>query len=174
MLLAFPQVAESTEQALAVRLARGQGRSYELHEIERIWFSADTLHVATTGGADHHPLEAILRLEFLWDDWTGIETPGNVAGVIEAVHLFQNEPNPFSPETRIAFELPQQGLAALRVYSAHGRLIRTLLEDALPAGPHAVQWDGRDEAGRPVATGVYFYMLDAPGVSESRKMLLLR
>ena len=115
-----------------------------------------------------------MRIDFFLDDWTGIENPEGVADVLKVLHLFQNQPNPFSPETRIAFELPQEGRTELRIYTVNGRLVRTLMKDTRPAGQYTVCWDGRDAAGESVATGVYFYTLVAPGVQESRKMILLR
>jgi hypothetical protein len=89
--------------------------------------------------------------------------------------LRQNAPNPFNPHTEIAFELARAGRTALRIYDARGRLVSTLLDATLPAGPHRATWDGTtDLSGRDVASGVYFYRLDAPGFHESRRMVLTR
>jgi flagellar hook assembly protein FlgD len=89
--------------------------------------------------------------------------------------LRQNAPNPFNPHTEIAFELAKAGRTALRIYDARGRLVSTLLDATLPAGPHHAIWNGiTDQSGRDVASGVYFYRLDAPGFHESRRMVLTR
>ena len=61
----------------------------------------------------------------------------------------------------------------LSVYSPDGRLVRTLLAEQREAGRHAITWDGADEAGRRVPGGAYFYRLRAPGIEESRRMILL-
>jgi len=87
-----------------------------------------------------------------------------------------NCPNPFNPRTEIAFVLPTAGRATLRIYDAAGRLVCSLLDADLPAGPSSVAWDGRDGAGRAVAAGAYLYRLTAGGgVSPvTRRMLLVR
>jgi hypothetical protein len=86
-----------------------------------------------------------------------------------------NYPNPFNPGTKIAFELPEPARVNLRVYSAAGRLVRSLLEGvAMGAGPHAQPWDGRDDGGRVLASGVYFCRLEADGEALSRSMVLLK
>jgi len=94
-------------------------------------------------------------------------------GAAPALRLERNWPNPFNPRTRIAFELPRAGSAELVVFGANGRLLRTLLAERLPAGRHEVSWDGRDDAGRDLPTGIYLYRLRAAGESRTRKMLLL-
>ncbi len=93
--------------------------------------------------------------------------------MIKAVHLFQNQPNPFSPKTQIRFELPQAGRVELEIYGVNGRLIRTLVNQEHDDGSHLVNWDGLNESGRKVPGGVYFYNLTAPGIKESRRMILL-
>ena len=159
---------------LAVRLVGGQGHAYELADIQDVVFAGGTLQVVTAAGTDAYELGRIVQIDFDLDTWTGVEDPDLADGVVSALHLFQNQPNPFSPETRIAYELPHGGRTELRIYSVNGRLVRTLLEGERPSGRHSVVWDGLDESGRAVSSGVYFYALTAPGVDESRKMLLLR
>ena len=174
VLCTCPQPVRATKPTLAVRLAGGEGWSYALAEIEQVTFGSDTVQIVTSGGTDNYSLESLTRIDFLLDDWTGVYDPEGTPGVLRALHLFQNQPNPFSPETRIAFELPQEGRAELRIYAVNGRLVRTLVEGKRPAGPYSVLWDTRDAAGEFVAAGVYFYTLVAPRVQESRKMILVR
>jgi hypothetical protein len=88
--------------------------------------------------------------------------------------LSTNRPNPATPGTEFAFELPQASLVKLTVYDASGRVVRRLLEKALPAGRHRVGWDGRDEAAEPLGAGVYFYRLEAGAFGDTRKMVLVR
>jgi len=88
--------------------------------------------------------------------------------------LSQNYPNPFNPTTSIAFSLKERGAASLEIYDVSGRLVRTLAAEELPAGSHVKVWDGRDNAGVPAASGVYFYKLVAPGFSQTKKMVLLK
>ncbi|MDD3642747.1 MAG: FlgD immunoglobulin-like domain containing protein, partial [Candidatus Krumholzibacteria bacterium] len=78
------------------------------------------------------------------------------------------------PSTTIAFYLPQRSHVRLDVYDVAGRLIATLLDEAMSAGRHAVAWNGQDGAGRTAASGVYFYRLRAEKFEQTRKMILLR
>ncbi len=92
----------------------------------------------------------------------------------ESFHLFQNYPNPFNPSTTIAFDLPASNLVRLDIYDLNGRKIKTLLNQQQQAGLHQVVWDGSDEHGVPVASGVYIYRLNAGSVTASQKMILLK
>lgn len=95
--------------------------------------------------------------------------------------LSQNEPNPFDPAaraaTRIEFEVPASAGAGvrttLRIYDSTGRLVRTLVDAVLQPADHFADWDGRDEAGRLVPAGVYFFRLEAGGAAASKKMVVL-
>ena len=88
--------------------------------------------------------------------------------------LSQNVPNPFNAGTTIRFHLPQVGSAHLVVYNTSGQLVRTLVEARTAAGTHTVIWDGRDAAGREVASGVYLYRLAGPHGTRVRRMVLVR
>ncbi|MBE0564426.1 MAG: hypothetical protein IH621_00585, partial [Krumholzibacteria bacterium] len=83
-------------------------------------------------------------------------------------------PNPFNPATELRFELPTEARVSLRVYDVAGRLVRTLTAGRLPAGPHAVRWDGRDDRGRGAASGTYVARLEVDGAPVARSMTLLR
>ncbi len=112
------------------------------------------------------------------DDATITWTPTGVAdnGTVTptAFSLNQNYPNPFNPTTMISFSLPAKGQVDLSVYDLLGRRVRTLISNDLPAGQHSIVWDGRDEAGHDVASGVYLYKLDASGATDAHRMTLLR
>ncbi len=89
--------------------------------------------------------------------------------------LHQNAPNPFNPSTTIRFEVPDHAAAVrLRVYDPAGRLVRTLVDEVRESGSHAAVWNGRDQAGRGVASGVYLVRLDVGGVSQMRSMVLAK
>jgi len=88
--------------------------------------------------------------------------------------LQQNYPNPFNPETVIEYTLAAPAYVKLHVFDVLGRRVRTLVESPQPAGSHRRVWDGTDQAGRPVATGVYFYRLDTGSERVARRMVLLR
>jgi len=88
--------------------------------------------------------------------------------------LHPNHPNPFNPSTTIRFEIASRGRAILRVYDVRGALVRTLFDETREAGPGSMMWDGHDDRGVVVTSGVYFYRLDARGDSRTRKMVLLK
>jgi hypothetical protein len=90
------------------------------------------------------------------------------------LHLRPNYPNPIGPSTRIDFSLAAAGHALVQVYDAEGRLVRVLLDEELTPGDHSVVWDGRNDAGRSVASGTYYYVLEAGGSRAARKSLVLR
>jgi hypothetical protein len=88
--------------------------------------------------------------------------------------LGQNYPNPFNPGTRITFDLKSTVPVSLKVYDVDGRLVRTLIDEKRDSGIHEVAWDGKDDHAREVASGIYFYRLNAGSFSETKKMVLLR
>lgn len=85
-----------------------------------------------------------------------------------------NFPNPFNPETVIKFNLPQASAVTLKVYNILGQMVNTLVDEPLDAGSHSVMWDGKNAQGRDVASGVYFYRINAGGYESIEKMTLLR
>jgi hypothetical protein len=99
------------------------------------------------------------------------------AAVVElpsTYELLQNYPNPFNPETRIAFRLPEPERARMEIFNMLGQKVRTLLDRRLAAGGHTVTWDGIDDRGARLSSGVYFYRLTAGGYSAMRKLVMLK
>ncbi len=94
--------------------------------------------------------------------------------VPERFALGGNYPNPFNPTTRISFDLPMSSRVLLRIHDVRGMGIRTLVSGAMAAGFHAVTWDGKDDRGGSVPSGVYFYRIETEGFVDTRKMLLLK
>ena len=88
--------------------------------------------------------------------------------------LSQNYPNPFNPETRIDFSLAAPGSAEIAVFNVLGHEIKKIHYRELSAGQHSVVWDGRNESGNPVASGIYFYRLTISAGSLTRKMTLVK
>lgn len=92
----------------------------------------------------------------------------------DKVVLFGNFPNPFNPSTTVAFSLPTPGRVRVSVYGVDGRLVAQLADSTFGAGRNAVVWDGRNDAGEEVGSGVYMYRLEALGKLLERKMLMLK
>jgi hypothetical protein len=95
-------------------------------------------------------------------------------GLPEHYDLSQNYPNPFNLGTRIEFSLPRPTFVEISILNIEGRCIRTLVSEYLSTGYKAVSWDGIDDAGREVASGVYFYRLVTEDFTDSKKMILLK
>jgi hypothetical protein len=96
------------------------------------------------------------------------------SGVSPRCELYQNVPNPFASGTGISYALSHEAETVLRVYNLAGQVVRTLFNGKVSAGCRKMAWDGRDEAGRLVPSGVYFYRLIAGGYSNTKKMVLIR
>jgi hypothetical protein len=117
-------------------------------------------------------------------DFSGNESdpvsPGAVTSVAEsqiptAFELYQNVPNPFNPTTAIRFDVPTGGgEVKLKIYDVGGRLVKTLADGPQSPGRKTITWDGRNAEGYRVATGLYFYSMEAPGFRKTRKMVLLQ
>ena len=102
----------------------------------------------------------------------GVEIPA--ADPAYTFALQQNYPNPFNPQTEIRFVLAQGGRAELSVFNILGQKVRTLVDGQLSPGAHRAMWDGRNDAGRQLASGVYIYQLVSGNYREIKKMILLR
>ena len=106
----------------------------------------------------------------------GVDAPG-LGEIAASISMHQNYPNPFSQSTTIAFELSDGNAGArttLSVFDLTGRRVRTLVDATLEPGSHSAVWDGRDEAGRPVASGVYFYRVRSGNTSTARTLTLVK
>jgi hypothetical protein len=91
-----------------------------------------------------------------------------------AFALAQNVPNPFNPSTAITFGIPAAGMVKLSIYNVLGQEVRTLVHGTLGVGSRTVVWNGTDSLGRAVTSGVYFYRLEAGGLTATRKLMLVR
>jgi hypothetical protein len=95
-------------------------------------------------------------------------------GPVLKLALHQNHPNPFNPTTTIGFTLDKSGYVTLRVYDISGRLVRTLVNRQMDPGVYDEQWDGLNDRGEPVASGIYLYRLKAANRSLTRKAVFLK
>jgi len=99
---------------------------------------------------------------------------------VRTASLGQNYPNPFNPVTKIEYRLPEAGPGggktdvSVIVYDVQGAQVRVLVSGAEAAGKHVVEWNGRNDSGQPVGSGVYFYRLRTPQFTDTRKMVLIK
>ncbi len=108
------------------------------------------------------------------DPLTGMAPEAQPNQTALGYELYPNYPNPFNPTTIISFRLPRSDWVRLQIYNPRGQLVREIWRGRLPAGRHSFQWDGRDQSGRRVSSGLYLYQLTAGSRSLTRKMLLLK
>lgn len=121
------------------------------------------------GGNDGAVRNDVWAIQGLSNTVTGLRPPGP-----QELTLHPNHPNPFNPSTTIRFRLVSRGRASLRIYDVRGALVRTLFDEPRDAGPGTEMWDGRNDVGATVASGVYVYRLTAGDDSRTRKMVLLK
>jgi len=112
-------------------------------------------------------LDRDLGMEMLFE--TGaLEVP------VAPAELFQNNPNPFNPETRIRWYLPSSSRVRIMIFDVTGRTVRLLVDDKFEAGINSTDWDGVRDNGDAAVSGVYFYRIDTGSFSDSKKMILIR
>ena len=140
--------------------------------------SEDVDHVNTFPAqwvaSDEATVRAMEQWMLIGDDgagFTGVED--GVLPLVWALHA--SVPNPFNPQTTIAFELPEREAVTLRVFDVAGRLVRVLINgEAYDQGRHEAIWRGRDDAGRQMSSGTYFYRFEAGEFRETKRMVLLK
>lgn len=125
---------------------------------------------AYVSGTLIHPNFTGAKLVF----FTDVEIISDGTLLPETFALSQNYPNPFNPSTRISFDTPKRAHVTLAVYNVLGQQIRTLVNQELPAGRHSVTWEGDNDSGAKVASGMYFYKLISTDFVTSRKMMLVK
>jgi hypothetical protein len=141
-----------------------------------MWFGFSFLFIrdaALPGPGEGQVKNRILEALVYWmgnatnDNITETETPA-------AYKLAQNFPNPFNPQTTIAFGMREKGHVSLKIFNVAGQLVRTLVNEVRDAGSHRVTWDGRNNLGAQATSGVYFYKMETKSFSATHKMVMLR
>jgi hypothetical protein len=103
---------------------------------------------------------------------TGAGVVGDIVPTVFA--LRQNAPNPFAGTTMLRFDVPKDVKVKMSVFDIRGRLVKSLVDETLPAGRYSIGWDGRDSNGDQVASGVYFYKIQAGQWNDTKRMVLVR
>jgi len=109
-----------------------------------------------------------------FSEFMGVEERAQSARLETIYDLRQAYPNPATGKAVIKYSVAKNTRACLKIYDAAGRLVRTLVDTRAEKGRHTCVWDGRDESGRRVSAGVYFYRLETPAYSSSRKIVITR
>jgi hypothetical protein len=112
---------------------------------------------------------------FCTNPCTIIDDVPDIGGVdVRVNRLFQNRPNPFNPRTVISFSVAQRGKVELNIYDVSGRLVRQLRNEVMDAGQQNVVWDGADDAGHKVTSGIYWSSLSVGDYTSTKKMVLIK
>ncbi len=144
------------EPGIATDNSSNEGRSY--------WHQGST-------GWQNQPSNFMVRAgvgDFVSD------ADGPHEGLVHEYGLMANYPNPFNPETMIPFSLAKAGEATLSIYNITGQRVATLVDGKQPAGHHIARWNGHDDAGKTLASGIYFARLDAGTFSQTKKLMMLK
>jgi len=119
--------------------------------------------------------EAVISaFTFIPEGWTDVPEPPDDAQQLAAARLHPARPNPFNPTTTIGYSLAMDAAVELDIHDVAGRRVRTLVSGVTPAGEHEVVWNGRNDDGEAVASGVYLYRLRSGADTETRRMVLLK
>ena len=118
----------------------------------------------------------LTRLDFQLDSSAVsiAENAGSGSAVLNSFKLLQNYPNPFNPKTVISYQLPAFSNVDLSIYNLQGKKVAALVNKRQAPGSYKIIWDGKDESGREVSSGNYFCRITAFGVTQTRKMVLIR
>jgi len=159
---------EDTVKFKAWEAALSEPEGYLLEAIVESWLPG-RVGLRYSGGAGRYDNVEVIEIET-----TGVESTLEEHEMPKEVWLCQNYPNPFNPETHIEFFIPKAGIVDMKIYNALGQVVRNQVNEHKPVGKYSVGWDGRNDAGERVASGMYFYQLQVDDFVSSKKMLLLK
>lgn len=158
----------SKSQALISRWMAGSGQNEEINEFNVPALGYYCLAVWKVGTVD---LDKVGSYHLLFGNRVS-DVPGTSLPTVTGLrHIY---PNPFNPQTKIVFDLAAPITAVVAIYDLHGRRVRLLANAALTPGRHEVIWNGQDDHGQPVASGVYMVRMQAEGYRAMRKVMLLK
>jgi hypothetical protein len=144
---------------------------FELSEITEIQFDDETMGIYSSSGEASFNVFSIEYIEF--GEYLSSKESEALTNLF-SFNLSQNYPNPFNPNTTIEFELSSGGETIVAVYNLVGQKVGTLYSGELSSGKHSFVWDGTDDSGKMVASGVYFYNVSIDGLTKNKRMLLLK
>ena len=143
----FYLTAQAQTYHLNVNLKNGTKSSFPIQEIKKITFRG------TTGD---------------------VKSGKYLQSIIKTFMLFQNYPNPFNPATTIEYQIPKSGNVEVTIFNIKGQLIKKLVDEFQLAGTYKTTWDGKDDKGKEVASGLYFYRVKFGNSIISKRMILMK
>ncbi len=176
--LAWTASGQHDEDLATYRIYRDTTPGFVPDETNLVGTSTSTTYQDdTAGGQVYYQVRAVDAHgnESASSGEVGVQLAVSAVGQVPASFRHRgNYPNPFNPMTNIAFDLPTPAHVTVTIFDASGRLVRTLVNEAMTAGAHEVLWNGQDGTGRAVASGVYFSRVQAGEFDATRRMTLVR
>ncbi|NQU05462.1 MAG: T9SS type A sorting domain-containing protein [Calditrichaeota bacterium] len=133
-----------------------------------------TMIVHQNGHSTAYPILDIVKLEFDLDTVQTVEDLVRLKNFAKCFQLIGNQPNPFNPSTNISYKVNEPGFVKIYIYDISGRKVTTLVSEQSKAGDYQVLWDGKNANSNYVSAGMYFYQLSLNGITETKKMLLIK
>ncbi|MCK5050780.1 MAG: T9SS type A sorting domain-containing protein [Candidatus Cloacimonetes bacterium] len=134
-------------------------------------YSTAGLYTVSLTVSDGTNTDTEIKVDYINVSFTGIESETISLETI----LLSNYPNPFNPTTTISFSISNESKIDISIYNIKGQKVKTLMNESFEKGSHSIIWDGEDETGNSVSSGIYYYKLKMNGKIEAvRKCLLLK
>jgi len=124
------------------------------------------------GTKKQYPINNIKEINF--SGVVTIDDNQKIEKMIQSFKLLDNYPNPFNPSTTIEYEIPKPGFVNISIYDLKGKLIKTLVHKKQEQGNYRIQWDGKNNSGLKVSSGVYIYAIENEKSIISKKMILVK
>jgi len=105
---------------------------------------------------------------------TNQENNQDISEIPQNINLLSNYPNPFNPTTTISFEITTESVVRLDIYNIRGQHVTKLTDDFYQAGRHNIEWNGHDNNGRNVSSGIYFYQIRVGDLTQTKRMVMLK
>lgn len=134
----------------------------------------DTVNNIAEALVDHFSIWTLIDEEYFGVTGISDDKQENKNNIPDSYKLYDNFPNPFNPVTAIQFEIPKSLFVTLSIYNILGQTVRVLVKESKPAGFYTVVWDGKNEQGIYVSSGIYLYQLRTEKFTSTKKMLLLK
>lgn len=124
------------------------------------------------GSTIQYSIDDINKITF--DNITNIDDARKIGSVLIKFKLLQNYPNPFNPTTSIEYEIPTKGMVEIKIFNINGRLIKTINQEHEKPGSYITKWDGKNNFGNFVASGVYLYQARYDNSIISKRMIFIK